>query len=165
MALTALAAQDGANASQQFPRLEWLGQIIVRPQFQTNDAVHGIALGGQHQYRHLRRSAWHGAYAAADLKPIHVRQHQIQNHQIGQLQSPTLTGLQLLQTGFPIGHMGHFQAVIAQIVAHHLGQSDVVLNHQKLVRAHRGQCSHARASIFLQDTMLQHANDPSLSGA
>jgi hypothetical protein len=107
----------------------------------------------------------HGADAAADFQAVHVGQHQVQDHQIGQLDRATIAGLQLLQAAFAVSHMGHFQAVIAQVIAHHLRQANVVLNHQKLVRAHRGQCSHARASVFLQDVMLQHAGDLLLSGA
>ena len=40
---TLVRSQDRADPSQQFPRIERLGQIIVGADFQTNNAVHVFA--------------------------------------------------------------------------------------------------------------------------
>jgi len=45
------APEDRAQARQQFARLKRLRQIIVCADFQTDDPVHRIAAGGQHQNR------------------------------------------------------------------------------------------------------------------
>jgi hypothetical protein len=53
----AAAAQHGAHARQQLARLEGFGQVVVGAHFQADDAVHRVALGGQHDHRHARRIA------------------------------------------------------------------------------------------------------------
>src|SRR5690242_10663303 len=48
-AASACASQQGLNSSEQFHHLERLGQIIVSPEFQSNDLIDNLAFGRQHQ--------------------------------------------------------------------------------------------------------------------
>ena len=44
-------SQDRADSCSQFPRIERLGQVIVGTELEAQDAIDGLAAGGQHQYR------------------------------------------------------------------------------------------------------------------
>jgi hypothetical protein len=44
----AVPAQDRADARQQLARLEGFGQVVVGADLQADDAVHRVALGGEH---------------------------------------------------------------------------------------------------------------------
>src|SRR6476660_1156312 len=46
------AAQDRAQTGHKFARVEWLGQIIVRPQLQPQNAIEFAAASRQHKYRY-----------------------------------------------------------------------------------------------------------------
>jgi hypothetical protein len=147
-----MAAQDGADARQQFARLERLGQVVVGAQLQADDPVHGVALGGEHEHRHLRRMALQRADAAAHLQAVHVGQHEVQDHEVGQ--GPGVRSLQLRQAALAIRAVRDLQARLAQVLAHHLREAGVVFDHQQL-GAHggsvvggldRAQCSRAGVS-------------------
>ena len=81
-----LAAQQGIDAGQQLPGIEGLGQIIVGTGIQTLNAIIYIGLCGQHQNGRGGAALPH---PAADLKAIHLRQHQIQQDQTKWLQEIT----------------------------------------------------------------------------
>ncbi|GAO25994.1 hypothetical protein ALISP_5814 [Alicycliphilus sp. B1] len=120
-------AQDGAYAREQLAWLEGLGQVVVGADLQADHAVHGVALGGEHQHRHLGGRARQRAYAPAHLQAVHVGQHQVQDHQVGQL-----AALQLRQAARAIGHVRHLQPGLAEVFAHHLREAVVVFDHQQL---------------------------------
>src|SRR5262249_39265736 len=73
-----LPPEDGSNPSEEFPWFEGFRQIVIRAHLQTNDAVHRVAARGQHEDRKA------GAFAnlAADVKAIHVGEHQVQYDRI-----------------------------------------------------------------------------------
>ena len=77
-----LAAQHGLDPRQQLARIERLGQVIVSAQFQTLNAAGLIALGGEHDDRHLIVGF---AQAAAGRQPVLAWQHQVEHHQVEQL--------------------------------------------------------------------------------
>ena len=66
------AAQDRAQAGQQFAWLEWFGQVVIRAHFEPDDAVHRVATGGQ------RQDGAVGACAdlPTDVQAVGVRQHE-----------------------------------------------------------------------------------------
>ncbi len=66
------------HARHQFPRIEWLRQIIVGAEFQPDNAVFILAARRQHQHRQPRLAP----HPAQDLEAVHARQHDIQNHQV-----------------------------------------------------------------------------------
>ena len=76
-------AQHCAHAGQQLARLKRLGQVVVGTHLQADDAVHRVALGCEHQHRYLGAAACERTDAPAHLQAIHVRQHQIQNDELG----------------------------------------------------------------------------------
>src|ERR1039457_6095880 len=73
------AAQEGADAGQEFDEGEGLDEVIVGALFQAFDAIVEGAAGAQDEHR--------GAdFAVADffedLEAVHVGQHTVQNHQV-----------------------------------------------------------------------------------
>ena len=115
--------QDGSQAGKQLARLEGLGQIVVGPQLETDDAVHGVSARGQHQDRHVAARA----DLAAHIEPVHVGQHQVEDDRV--------EGVARLQ-GEP-GRAGpgalDAKSRPAEIVADHLGKAGVVLDQQDAV--------------------------------
>lgn len=73
------AFQDGLDPRDQFARAEGFCDVIIRTQFQPQNAVDLIVAGGQEQDRHIGT----GADATAGFEPVHMRQAHIQNDQIG----------------------------------------------------------------------------------
>ena len=76
------AADVGLDPGQQFPHAEGLCDIVVCPQLQAQHLVGLLLPGGEHQDGHRTASL---PDAAAHLKAVHPRQHQIQQHQVGVL--------------------------------------------------------------------------------
>ena len=74
------AAQYGADAQDELAGGKGLDQVIVRAQFQPNDAVHFFGPRRQHQDREVL-GAGRLLEAAADLQAADARQHQIQDHE------------------------------------------------------------------------------------
>ena len=72
------APQHGANAGQQFARIERLRQIVVGAHFQTDDAVDLFAFGGQHDDRNLRVRA----QPLADAQAVFAGQHQVEHDKV-----------------------------------------------------------------------------------
>ena len=121
------AAQDRPQPRQQLARLERLGQIVVGAEFEPDDAVHGVAARGQHQDRRRRPRA----DAAADLEPVHVGQHQVEDDGIERLARLTA---RCRPRRVPA--MRHAKARLAEIVLHHLGEARVVFDQQDAVGHH-----------------------------
>ena len=71
-------AQDRADAGEQLPRVERLGQVIVGAQFQPEDPIDILRLRRQDQDRDLRRIP----QAPAQAEPVLPREHQVQHDQI-----------------------------------------------------------------------------------
>ena len=72
------AAQNGANARHQFARIERLGEIIVGADLQSQDAIDGLAAGGEQQNRH-------GGLVTQRLEQLEsgaAGQHHIENDQL-----------------------------------------------------------------------------------
>ena len=69
------APQDRAQAREQLARLEGLRQVVVRAEFEADDAVDGIAAPGQHEHRRVGGRA----QLPAQIEPVHVGQHQIEH--------------------------------------------------------------------------------------
>ena len=72
------AAQHGADARQQFARVERLGHVVVGAEFQADDAVGLLAHRGQHDDRHVGL----GAQPAGEVQPALAGQHQVEHHQV-----------------------------------------------------------------------------------
>ena len=75
------AAQHRLDARHHLLGVEGLDHIVVRPQFQAQHLVKGLALGGEHDDRRVAR----GADAPADLPAVHLGHHHVQQHKAGLL--------------------------------------------------------------------------------
>src|SRR5574343_151077 len=72
-------AQHGVDAGQQFAWVEGLAQVVVGAHFQAHDAVHVLALGGEHDDG---CAVVGGTQAAADREAVFAGHHQVQHDQI-----------------------------------------------------------------------------------
>ncbi len=73
------ASQHVAHAREQLARVERLREVIVGADLEADDAVHLVALAGQHNDRHLTG----GTQLAADGEAVFsTRQHHIQHHEV-----------------------------------------------------------------------------------
>jgi len=76
------AAQHGVDARHQFARIERLGQVVVGAQFQTDDAVDLVALGGQHDDGEIPAFLVLRAQAAANRQAVLARHHQVEHDEV-----------------------------------------------------------------------------------
>ena len=73
------SAQNGFNPCDNLAVVERLGNIIVRADFQPQNAVVVVILRRQHNNGDIA----HFADLFADFQPVHYRHHNIQNDNIG----------------------------------------------------------------------------------
>ena len=76
------AAKHRVDARQQFARVEGLGEIVVGADFQADDAVNVLALGGQHDDG---RTVIGGPQTAANRQTVFARHHQIEHDQVNRV--------------------------------------------------------------------------------
>ena len=71
------APEDRLHAGDELARVERLGQVVVGADLEADDLVDVLVAGGQHQDRNV------GALAdpAADLDPVDVGEHQVEDDQ------------------------------------------------------------------------------------
>ena len=74
------SAEERLDARDQLPPAEGLRDVVVRAQVETQDDVLLLALGGQHQDRHLQAVLADGP---ADLITVHPGQHDVEQDQAG----------------------------------------------------------------------------------
>ena len=116
----ALAAQDGAQPGLQLARLEGLGEIVVGADFEADHPVHRLAARRQHQDRHVGGRA----QAAADIEPVAVGQHQVEDNRVKRLALQESLALACGAGG------RQTKAHPAEIVGDHPGEAAVVVDHQ-----------------------------------
>ena len=75
------STSDRTQSRQQFSSGEGLGQVIIGPHFQANDAVGFIASGREHQHRHIH----FGPDTLEDLEAIQTGQHEIEENRMPRL--------------------------------------------------------------------------------
>ena len=71
-------ADGSPHPGQQFIRAEGLGEIVVSPQIQSGNLILLMGTGGNHHHRQGSPAA----ELAQNIQTVHIRQTQIQNHQI-----------------------------------------------------------------------------------
>src|SRR6267154_3463303 len=81
---TLKAAQHGFHTGHEFARAKWFCNVVIGPEFQTEDAIRLAAFGGQKNYRHSSQ-ARSLADGAAELKAILARNHDVEDKQRGAL--------------------------------------------------------------------------------
>ena len=119
----AARAEDGADPQDQLADAEWLDDVVVGAQLETDHPVDLLALGGQHHHRRLAG----GGVAPdppADLGPRDVGQHEVQQHDVGR------EPLHRLQTvGAVLGCLNR-EAGGGQVVGQQLAKIGLVLDDQ-----------------------------------
>ena len=72
------AAQNGADAGQQFARVEGLCQIIISAEFKPHDAIRLLTHCGQDHDGHIGL----GAQPAGEIKPRFARHHEVEHNKM-----------------------------------------------------------------------------------
>src|ERR1700760_950122 len=69
------AAQDGTDARDQFTRVEGLGQVVVRADFEPENTIDVFAARGKDEHRNRRVCA----YPAQHIESAHAGQHEVED--------------------------------------------------------------------------------------
>jgi hypothetical protein len=123
LARLALAApQDGLNSEEQFAHAERLDDVVVGAELEADDPVDLFALCGKHHHGNAaRRRAF--LELLAHLRSRHVREHQVEQHEIGPLLASKLEPL-----GTELGHDG-VMAGLLEVVSEDLLEVLLVFDH------------------------------------
>ena len=137
-ALGRRAAEDALDARHELARVERLRQVVVGADLEADDLVDVLVAGGEHQDRHVRGLA----HAAADLDPVDVGQHQVEDDQRG------LLGRDLRQRGAAGGDGAHVVAGVLEVEGDERGDRRLVLDDQNRLRAGGHQPVVGRCTLF-----------------
>jgi hypothetical protein len=85
------AAKHGAHARHQFARRKRLDDVVVGAGIEARHAICLAPLGGQHDDRQLARSLL-GAQLAQEVDTAAIRQHPVEDDEVGQLRPDRLLG-------------------------------------------------------------------------
>ena len=119
ISVIAAPTQQIANAGQQFARLEWLGQIIVSAQFQTENPVDRRAAGRHHDDSLDPASS---AEFPAQIDTVAIWQVEIEHDQIDRLARQYLPHL-----GQACGDR-HGKSSLTQLMTDHLTDVRIVVD-------------------------------------
>ncbi len=86
-----LDAQQRAHPRQQFDAVDRLDQEVIRARLDGTDAIGRGGAGDHHNRQHRR--PWRGAHASTHLVAVDAGQDQVEQHQVGWLQSDPLERL------------------------------------------------------------------------
>ena len=76
-------AQHHADARQQFARLEGLGDVVFRADFEAHHAVHRIATRGQHDDRYrCRCRRMQAADFVEKIEAVRIGKHQVEENEV-----------------------------------------------------------------------------------
>ena len=117
------------DARHQLAWIEWLRQVVVRAHFEADDAVHFLALGGQHDDRHALAGA---AQPPAHGEPVLAREHQVEDDQVRRI------ALQPLVELARVGERPHVEALLAQVAREEVAQAHVVVDDEDACRGGPG---------------------------
>jgi hypothetical protein len=124
-----LTGQQRVDAEQKLARLERLGQIIVHTQFQSGDAVGGIAARSEHQDGKKLRTL---AHAFRQLQSRFAGHHHVQNQAIER---------HAFHQGAGVGGLGggaDAEPVAGKIAGEQRAQALIVIHHQEMRVGQRG---------------------------
>lgn len=119
------AAQDRAQARRQLARRAGLGDVIVRAELETHDAVDVVAARGEHDHRYAARLP----DAAQRFHAVHTRHHHVEHHDLESARD------RKPRRGLPVVHRGHREAIALEVLAEHVAQLDDVVCQQHLRHA------------------------------
>ena len=130
------AAQHRIDPGQQFTRVERLGEIVVRADFETDDAIGLVPLGGEHDHRRLRL----GTHLAAQFETADAGQHDVENDQVDRRLSQHLAHLVAIAGGADL------ETVAAQELGDEMADLAIVVDDEDM-RAAAGFRRRARSGI------------------
>ena len=81
--------QLAADPGRHLHRVEGLGDVVVRPHVQPQDLIRVLALGGQQDHRHIA----HLPELRKGGDAVHLRHHDVQQHQVDVLPVQDVQGL------------------------------------------------------------------------
>src|ERR1035441_4516563 len=113
------AAQQGADAGQEFDKFEGLDQVIGGALLQAFDAILERAAGAQDQHRRTHLAV---ADFFQNLETVHIGQHAVQNHQV------VIGGVEALQRGAAGKRRVHRVSGAFQAPAEEVGDALFVLD-------------------------------------
>ena len=106
------------DARQQFARIERFAQVVVGANFQSNDAVHILAFGCQHDDG---GAVIGGTQASADRQTVLAGHHQVQYDQVHRF-THQQAGERLAVFG-----LQHVKPLLCQIPAQQVADADIVI--------------------------------------
>lgn len=119
------AAKDGSDSCEELNRREWFGNVIIGPGLQTADLVHDGRSRGQHDDRDAALLPDLAKYA----EPIHVREHDIEDHEN---QAPLVQSVEACLRG--AGEVNS-KSLGPEIFGEHFCHVAVVIDQQKLTQS------------------------------
>src|SRR5215831_17274154 len=100
------APQESADAGEELPWIERLGEIVVGAHLEPHHLVHIFALGGEHDHGQ-GGAVGEGADPAAYLEAVHAGEHDVEEHDVG----PAL--VEDGETPRAVARQGHVDLVLA----------------------------------------------------
>ena len=129
------AAQNGVDARGEFAGIEGLGEVIIGADLQADDAVHVVAVSGEHDHRDVGD----GTDLAENFEAAHAGEHHVENDEgIGAGESAAEADAAVVN-GFGA------QALRDEVFGDELAQLDIIINDEnaggecwgRMVRGHR----------------------------
>ena len=117
------AAEQGPDARHQLARAERLGDVVVGPQLEADDAVRLLGAGREHDDGQ-RAGLGGAAQRAADLEAVDAGQHEIEDHQVRHARPDRLERLAAVAEG--VGHVPRPR----QVALEQFGDVSVVFDNQ-----------------------------------
>ena len=114
------ATHHGANARENLPELEGLGDEVVGPGLQPDHAVDQIALSREHDDGKV------GALPdiASQRKPVFARHHEIEQHAMDRL------ALERGAHGAAVGGIADLESLLDEVATKHRTDARLVIHHQ-----------------------------------
>ena len=100
------APQRRLDAASELPHREGLGDVVVGAHLEAGDLVDLVPLRGEHDDRHLAA----GAKAPADLDPVELREHDVEDDEVEPLLGEAVEGL------LPVHGADHLIPLLAERV-------------------------------------------------
>src|SRR5262245_3409981 len=117
------AAKDGTHARHQLPRRERLGDVVVGPELETEDAIDLLGPRGQHDDREGTGGGV-GTQPPADFEPVGSGQHEIEQDERRAL------ARDLPERRLPPVRLADGKALALEVEADQLADVPLVLDHQ-----------------------------------
>ncbi len=120
-----LPPQDRAHTGQQFPQSKRLQQIIIRAEFEANDAIDLVdAMAGHDDYRHIRMRS----KLSQQVEAIVVAKPQVEKDQAW------LGFCDVAAEFASVGRSAHRNALVLEVAGHHSSYGFVIINHDDVVQ-------------------------------